>query len=322
MGKHKCTQNLYVSFLQITSQRYSALALSEVSPFEISHDSISRWLSDTKITPKDIWEEAKQRVLSKSGVIIADETVISKKRSEEIEIARYQYSGNEHNVVKGIGVLNLIYQTYKGEFTPFDYRIWNPPEDGKTKNEHFREMLKLAKDRGVNPEVVLADGWYASLKNVKCIRDLGWYWVMPLARNRIVNRRDHLGDLNIPQNGLVVHLRGYGWIRVFRFVSKNGDTEYIGTNLSDGTEDLISGYVKRRWDIEVYHRELKQACGLERCQAQESRSQRNHIGLSILCWMNLAERRIKGSVTIYRQQWEIIKPAVAERLKYELATNH
>jgi len=24
----------------------------------------------------------------------------------------------------------------------------------------------------------LADSWYSSLDNVKCIRDLGWYWVV------------------------------------------------------------------------------------------------------------------------------------------------
>jgi hypothetical protein len=29
--------------------------------------------------------------------------------------------------------------------TPVNYRIWNPPEDGKTKNDHFKEMLSSAK---------------------------------------------------------------------------------------------------------------------------------------------------------------------------------
>lgn len=45
MACHKCTKNLYQAFFQASSFRFSGLALSEVSPFEISHDSISRWLS-------------------------------------------------------------------------------------------------------------------------------------------------------------------------------------------------------------------------------------------------------------------------------------
>ena len=46
MSRHKCTTELYKAFLQATCVRYSGLALSEVSPYELSHDSISRWLQD------------------------------------------------------------------------------------------------------------------------------------------------------------------------------------------------------------------------------------------------------------------------------------
>jgi len=45
----------------------------------------------------------------------------------------------------------------QGETTPFDYRIYQPPQDGKTKNDHFREMLFSAKQRGLKPEIVVAD---------------------------------------------------------------------------------------------------------------------------------------------------------------------
>lgn len=322
LSKHKCSKTLYVKFLKVTSQRYSALSLSEVSPNEISHDSVSRWLSETKCTPKDIWHEAKNVVIPTKGILIADETVISKKRSSKIEIARYQYSGNEHDVVKGIGVLNFIWQTQIGTYTPVDYRIYSPPEDGKTKNHHFRDMLTVVKERGLNPEVVVADGWYSSLKNLKSIRDHGWYWLMPLKKNRRVNKGDQLQNLNIPPEGLSVHLQGYGWIQVFRFASKNGRAEYIGTNLPEANTGQVEEYVKRRWDIEVYHRELKQVCGLGRCQAHVGRSQRNHIGLSILCWMELAEKRIAESISIYEQQWQNVKPAISERLRIELALAH
>ena len=44
MSRHKSTKNLYKAFLQATSVRYSSIALSEVSPVNLSHDSIIRYL--------------------------------------------------------------------------------------------------------------------------------------------------------------------------------------------------------------------------------------------------------------------------------------
>jgi len=80
--------------------------------------------------------------------------------------------------------------------------------------------------------------------------------------------------LDIPDEGLRIHLRGYGWITVFRFVSTERRTDYIGTNIQTPTKDQIIALVKKRWEIEVFHRELKQTCGLEQCQARTSRAQR------------------------------------------------
>jgi len=64
MFRSKCSRELYCSFLEVTSPRYSVLALSEVVPpyTELSHDSISRWLSDEKVQPKDLWAKARIEV--------------------------------------------------------------------------------------------------------------------------------------------------------------------------------------------------------------------------------------------------------------------
>lgn len=319
MSRSLCSKELYCTFLRITSQRYSALSLSEVSPIELSHDSISRWLTDSKCQPKDIWGKAKGHVLGGSGIIAADETVLNKDRSRKIELVRYQYSGAEHDIIRGIGMLNFLWIDNNGEVCPMDFRIYEPKEDGKTKNEHFREMLKLAKRRGVNPEVVVADSWYSSLDNVKCIRDLEWNWVIGLRKNRVVNRGQNLGNLHIPDEGLKVHLRGYGWIYVFRFEAKNGRTDYFGTNIENPTRELVESLVKKRWEIEVFHRELKQTCGLECCQAYTSRAQRNHIVQSVLSWIKQADLRKTKQISFYQQQWDVIKGAITQQMKYELA---
>lgn len=137
---------------------------------------------------KDIWQEAKKHVTGTSGIIISDETVLNKSRSQKVELVRWQYSGNEHDIVRGIGMLNFLWVNDSNHVCPMDVRIYEPKEDGKTKNDHFREMLKIAKRREVKPEAVIADSWYSSLDNLKCIRDLGWNWVMGLRKNRVVNK--------------------------------------------------------------------------------------------------------------------------------------
>jgi hypothetical protein len=313
-----CSRDLYCSFLKVTSQRYSALSLSEVSPTKLSHDAISRWLSKVKCQPKDVWEAAKGEVLGKPGVIIADETVLDKSRSDKVELVSFQYSGDEHDVIKGIGVVNLLFkQVASKEVIPVDYRIYFPKDDGKTKNDHFREMVKLACERKVQVEAVIADTWYSSLNNVKFIRDLGLVWVMGLRKNRIVNKGVSLSTLTIPDGGLQVHLRGYGWITVFRFAATNGRTDYIGTNLEDPTREKVERLVKMRWSIEVYHRELKQTCGLEYCQSRVGRAQRNHIGLSILTWIRRAKSRSLTDLSFYQQNWAVIKQAIAQNLKIQ-----
>ena len=319
MGKSLCSKNLYYTFLRVTSQRYSALSLSEVSPTELSHDSISRWLENSHCQPKDIWASAEKQVIGTRGVIVADETVLNKSRSEKIELVRWQYSGDEHDIVKGIGMLNFLWVDESSQVCPMDLRIYEPKEDGKTKNDHFREMLKAAKRREVKPEAVIADCWYSSLNNLKMIRDLGWNWVMGLKKNRSVNRRQRLEDLTIPDEGLRVHLRGYGWIHVFWFVAKNGRTEYFGTNMENPTRKDIESLVRKRWEIEVFHRELKQTCGLEHCQSRTGRVQRNHIVLSVLGWIKSADVRRINHLSFYQQQWNVVKQAIARELKYELA---
>lgn len=318
MSRHLCSKVLYCTFLKVTSQRYSAVSLSEVAPQTLSHDSISHWLSETKTQPQDIWQAAQATILGNTGVLIADDTVISKSRSQKMELVHQQYSGDEHGLVEGIGVLNFLWVGADDQVCPADFRIWEPQEDGKTKNNHFREMIIQAHKRGITPEAILADSWYSSLDNLKCIRDTGWSWVMRLKKNRAVNRNQRLDEVEIPEDGARLHLRGYGWIMVYRFVDTDGHTMFVGSSFTDKTASEIQALVQKRWAIEVFHRELKQTCGLGRCQARTSRAQRNHIALSILAWIKQATVRRYSDLSHYQQQWDVIKQAIADQLKMEL----
>lgn len=125
MSRSKCSRDLYCSFLEVTSDRYSALALSEVVPpyAELSHDSISRWLAAEKVQPKDLWAAAKHEVAGSSGILVFDDVVIDKSRSGKTELVNWQYAGSKHDITKGIGVVNALWQTSKDQYIPMDYRI-------------------------------------------------------------------------------------------------------------------------------------------------------------------------------------------------------
>ena len=41
--------------------------------------------------------------------VLFDDTVLDKRHAKKIEMAQRQYSGNEHGVVQGIGLVNCIY---------------------------------------------------------------------------------------------------------------------------------------------------------------------------------------------------------------------
>lgn len=317
MSEFKCTKELYKSFLQASSVRYSGLALSEVSPTELSHDSISRWLKNKCFRPREIWEISQNDIDKKTPcLLIADDTVLTKTHSKKIELVNYQYSGNQHDVIAGIGLINLLWHGLEESTSiPIDYRIYDKNTDGKTKNSHFCDMLSLAKARGLSPEAVVIDAWYSSLKNLKAIRDHDWIWITCLRKNRKVNRAVSLESLVIPEEGLRIHLRGYGWVTVFKFVAKNGRIDYVTTNRENPTREYVKRIMKARWSIEVYHRELKQTCGIERCQARTGRAQRNHIFIAISAWLQKYKQRLKHKISFYQQDWRIIKTAIAKNLK-------
>jgi hypothetical protein len=96
-----------------------------------------------------------------------------------------------------------------------------------------------------------------------------------------------VSTVDIPERGRVVHLPGYGSIRIFRVVATNGDTDYWAS--SDVQMDALTRqqYADFAWRIEEYHRGIKQFCGVERCQARRAQAQRNHISLSIRAFLRM-----------------------------------
>ena len=84
----------------------------------------------------------------------------------------YHGSGKHQGVVKlwtaGQALIPLVYrrQSVPKGIVLCDFRVYDKPRGGKTKNEHFQQMLQQARARGFAPEYVLMDNWYAGLENL------------------------------------------------------------------------------------------------------------------------------------------------------------
>ena len=284
-----------------------------------SHDAFTRLLQRWPPDTEALWIESSHLVLPDEGILIVDDTTLDKPYAKKMDLVYPQYSGKHHGVVNGINITTLVW-TDGNLVIPVDFRIYDLHNDGKTKNDHLRDMLEKAKDRGFRPDFVLFDSWYSCLDNLKKIRGLGWHWLTRLKKNRLVNpdntKNVQISTIDIPSDGRRVHLKGYGFVKVFRIVSKDGDKEHWATDLIDMEEPDRKELAKRSWKIEEYHRGIKQFCGVERCQARNGQSQRTHILFSIRAFLRLEVERVRTTRSWFESKQSVIRNAIREHIKY------
>ena len=118
-----------------------------------------------------------------------------------------------------------------------------------------------------------------------------------------------LETLLIPEEGLSIHLRGYGFglpysssrlnmaaLISFQQIGKIQPVKALNAS------PTYAGQLK-------FTIEIKQTCGIERCQARTSRAQRNPA------WVQQHKRRLTVRITLYQQNWNIIKNAIRKHIK-------
>ena len=316
MNKPKVDDEAYINFLIATPKVCSALEAARVQP-ELAnppaHDAFTRLLHRLEPDAGTLWQEAALQVERRGGVLVADDTTLDKPYAEKMALVQRHWSGKHKAVVEGINLLTLLW-TDGDRPLPTDYRVYDKRGDALTKNAHFRALLETAQARGFQPECVVFDSWYSSLENLKKIRDLGWVWLTRLKANRLVNP-DRSGlrpvaRVDTDAQGTVVHLKGYGLIRLFLIVATNGDKEYWATNdlhMTALTRVRFAGY---SWTIEQYHQGIKQFCGVERAQVRAACAQRNHITLALRAFLRLERYCYQTGISWFEAKTAIIRSAV------------
>jgi len=314
----------YIQFLLATPQVVSATEAARVQPQRPkapAHDAFTRLLHRLEPDPATLWQEVQALVPRTTGVLVLDDSTLDKPYAQQIELVTRHWSGNHHAVVQGINLITLVWSD-GDRFYPCDYRVYHKSHDKLTKNDHFAAMLREAKTRGFQPQMVLFDGWYASVENLKLIRTLEWTFLTLLPTNRKV-RLDHgpakaVSEQPIAANQTMVWLPEFGLVRVFRVVAPNGDTTHWCTNdltLEPMARQMLAEW---SWTIEEFHRGVKQFTGVERCQVRSARGQRNHIGSALRAFVRLEYHRFTTGVSWFEAKWSIIRDAVRAYLAHPL----
>ena len=326
MNRSKCNEYDYINFLIATPGSYSCSEAARVQPptdDPPAHDSLNRLLYRLPTDSEALWREAHPFVNKTQGVLVIDDSTLDKPYAQKMDLVTRHWSGKHQQVVSGINLITLMW-TDGDSHIPCDYRLYNKDRDGLTKNDHFQALIATANKRGFQPACVVFDSWYSSLKNLKTIQKYQWHWLTQLKSNRQVNlnRRGNqpVSKLPISNKGTIVHLKGYGLIKVFKMVSKNGNIEYWATSDLSMNELFRLKYAELSWAIEEYHRGIKQFVGVERCFARKAVAQRNHIGLALRAFLRMERHRFLTGIGWFEAKVSIIRDAVRAYLDKPLYT--
>ena len=99
------------------------------------------------------------------------------------------------------------------------------------KNDYFLDMLTEVLSWGLEPAYVTGDSWYSCIKNLKTIKNHQLGFLFALEANRLVSLVKgtwvQVQSLDVPKDGLVVWLRDFGQVKLFRTSLKNQARHYI-----------------------------------------------------------------------------------------------
>jgi hypothetical protein len=295
---------LYSDYLLSAFSHTTATGLSKMTGGEVSHDKVSRFLSEKDMDSRTLWRLVKPLVhgLDKEadqeeeedeeGVLIVDDTIEEKPYTDESELVCWHYDHSQGRNVKGINLLSALYRVGEAsvpvafELVKKTEWVFNEKKERwqrkslKTKNEHYREMLSACVKNRVGFRYVLNDVWYASSLNMRHVKEeLEKEFIMPIKSNRKVAlsledkksaKYEQVGSLRLEPNTIRrVHLEQVPFeLLLCKQVFKNEDGSegvlYLVSSDLRLDYDGLTTIYQRRWKVEEYHKSLKSNASLEK----------------------------------------------------------
>jgi len=320
----KALLDLYTDYLISSFQLTTATGMAHLLDGAISHDKITRFLSEREFSSSDLWQIVKplvRQVERPDGVLIIDDSIEEKPYTDENALICWHFDHTKGHSVKGINFLTTLYHV--GDISlpvAFDLvtktEMVIDPKSGnarrtstQTKNERYRAMLEACVDNQLPFRYVLNDSWYASAQNMKfVVRRLKKQFIMPLKSNRKValtlaaKRRGQytaVESLTL-EAGTVqqVYVEEVPFPlqltkQVFINEDRSTGTLYLVTSDSTLRADQMVHIYQKRWKVEEYHKSLKQNASLEKSPTRTPTTQRNHFFAAVCAFVKLEGLRLK-----------------------------
>lgn len=302
---------LYTDYLISSFGAATATGLSEMVDGTVSHDRVTRFLSERDYTSRDLWLQVKKTVREverDDAVLIFDDTIQEKPWPDESELICWHFDHGQNRTVKGMNLLNALY--HSGEVSiPVDFRLIRKPiqfcdvatrqvkrASEVTKNELLQDMFLRCVHNRLKFRYGLMDSWFAAKGNFDLIRAQGKHFVAVLKDNRLValsaadkqqGRFVRVDSLRLADKQAV-----RGWLKGFDhevllvgrvFTNKDGSTGRLSLVCSDLRCDgeQVADLHQKRWRVEDYHKSLKSNAALAKSPTRTLRTQQNHVFMTI-----------------------------------------
>lgn len=314
----KALLDIYTDYLISSFGLTTGTGLSRLLDGAISHDRIQRFLASPVKGGADFWKIVKpyvRQIQASDGIIIIDDSISEKPHTDENEIICWHYDHTSGQTIKGINFITALYHV-NGVSLPVNYHLVSKPEvyldtkTGKpkrratvTKNEVYQQLLRQVVANQIPFRYVVNDVWYASAENMGFVKEtLKRDFVMPLKTNRKValslDAQKQGQYVPVDELGLeagttmTVYLEGVDFpLQFVKQVFTNGDGSvgilYLVTSDLELTYDGITTIYGKRWNVEPYHKSLKQNASLSLSPTKTVTTQSNHLFASLCAYIKL-----------------------------------
>ena len=347
--------DLYTDYLLSSFGQTSATGLSRLVDGDLSHDSITRFLSGNNFGSKDLWNKVKPLVRqhqNDDACLIFDDIIIEKPYTDENEMMCWHWDHSKNRAVKGVNMLNAFYHTQSGNEEvvlriPVGFEIVmktisfcelkTKKEKRKspvTKNEMMQSMIAQAIRNQLKFKYILADSWFGSAANMRFIQKRKKFFIFDMKNNRQaalskeIRNAGHwtrIDKLDIPNNTPTKV-----WLKDLEFPVLLTKQVFINKDLSTGVRFLVSNdfslsdddfttLYKKRWSVEEYHKSLKQNAAIAKSPTRKLITQTNHIFASIMAYVKPEKMKLPSGLNHFAMKSKIYLAANKAAFKELLA---
>jgi DDE superfamily endonuclease len=334
--------DLYTDYLISSFGLTTATGLSALLQGAISHDKITRFLSESDFTSTDLWRLVKplvRQIQSEEAVLIIDDSIEEKLYTDESELICWHFDHALGRNVKGVNFLSCLYHANDVALPValelIKKSVWvTDKKTGKqrrvcpkTKNDHAREMVARSLFNQLPFRYVLADTFFASAENMVFVKKAHHKdFIFPLKDNRkialsqedkLAGRYVSVSTVKLEENAPIeIWLEGVDFpLLLCKQVFTNKDSSqgilYLVTSDLNLSASQMQTIYQKRWKVEVYHKSLKSNASFAKSPTKTLRTQSNHFFACLWAYVKLEQLRVQTKLNHFAMKAKIYQKALA-----------